>query len=197
MARTFASKSALSEAIALINAGQIDKAAGLCRSAIDRNPDDINMLALLGATLLKSRNISEAEKYLRQAIKLAPTFAKPHEDLGHLLLERGQPEEAAGILETATRLDPDLDHAFFNLGKALSMLGKGKEADLAFEQSFELNPERKNLALAAEHQAAGRLKEAKQLVESAPAAVKEGVSKSEAEDIKKQLEETGATVELK
>jgi large subunit ribosomal protein L7/L12 len=41
------------------------------------------------------------------------------------------------------------------------------------------------------------LKEAKQLVESAPAAVKEGVSKSEADDIKKQLEETGATVELK
>lgn len=41
------------------------------------------------------------------------------------------------------------------------------------------------------------LKEAKQLVESAPAAVKEGASKSEAEDIKKQLEEAGATVELK
>ncbi|MGU9957075.1 MAG: 50S ribosomal protein L7/L12 [Arenicellales bacterium WSBS_2016_MAG_OTU3] len=41
------------------------------------------------------------------------------------------------------------------------------------------------------------LKEAKDLVEGAPAAVKEGVSKDEAEDIKKQLEEVGATVELK
>ena len=41
------------------------------------------------------------------------------------------------------------------------------------------------------------LKEAKDLVESAPAAVKEGVSKSDAEDIKKQLEEAGATVEIK
>lgn len=41
------------------------------------------------------------------------------------------------------------------------------------------------------------LKEAKDLVESAPCAVKEGVSKDEAEDVKKQLEETGATVELK
>ena len=38
---------------------------------------------------------------------------------------------------------------------------------------------------------------AKQLVESAPAPVKEGVNKDEAEDIKKQLEEAGATVELK
>jgi len=41
------------------------------------------------------------------------------------------------------------------------------------------------------------LKEAKDLVESAPKAVKEGVSKAEAEDIKKQLEEVGATVEIK
>ncbi len=41
------------------------------------------------------------------------------------------------------------------------------------------------------------LKEAKALVESAPAPVKEGVSKDEAEEIKKQLEEAGASVEIK
>ena len=41
------------------------------------------------------------------------------------------------------------------------------------------------------------LKEAKDLVESAPKAVKEGISKDEAEEIKKKLEEAGATVELK
>ncbi|MFA4910442.1 MAG: 50S ribosomal protein L7/L12 [Desulfobacteria bacterium] len=40
------------------------------------------------------------------------------------------------------------------------------------------------------------LKEAKDLVESAPKAVKEGVLKAEIEDIKKQLEEVGATVEI-
>jgi large subunit ribosomal protein L7/L12 len=41
------------------------------------------------------------------------------------------------------------------------------------------------------------LKEAKDLVEGAPKTVKEGVSKTEAEDIKKKLEEAGAKVELK
>jgi len=41
------------------------------------------------------------------------------------------------------------------------------------------------------------LTEAKTLVESAPKAVKEGVNKAEAEKLKKQLEEAGATVELK
>ena len=41
------------------------------------------------------------------------------------------------------------------------------------------------------------LKEAKEMVEGAPATVKEGASKEEGEEIKKQLEEAGASVELK
>ena len=41
------------------------------------------------------------------------------------------------------------------------------------------------------------LKEAKDLVEAAPKAVKEGISKAEAEELKTKLEEAGATVELK
>lgn len=41
------------------------------------------------------------------------------------------------------------------------------------------------------------LKEAKDLVESAPANIKEGVSKDEADDLKKKIEEAGASVEIK
>jgi large subunit ribosomal protein L7/L12 len=41
------------------------------------------------------------------------------------------------------------------------------------------------------------LKEAKDMVEGAPTTIKEAASKSDAEDLKKQLEEVGATVELK
>ncbi|MCF6323645.1 MAG: 50S ribosomal protein L7/L12 [Gammaproteobacteria bacterium] len=41
------------------------------------------------------------------------------------------------------------------------------------------------------------LKEAKTLVEGAPSPIKEGASKDEAEDVKKQLEEAGAEVEIK
>jgi large subunit ribosomal protein L7/L12 len=41
------------------------------------------------------------------------------------------------------------------------------------------------------------LKEAKELVDSAPKAVKEGLAKAEAEGLKKQLEDAGAEVELK
>ena len=41
------------------------------------------------------------------------------------------------------------------------------------------------------------LKEAKDLVEAVPSVVKEGINKDESEEIKKQLEEAGATVEIK
>ena len=41
------------------------------------------------------------------------------------------------------------------------------------------------------------LKEAKALVDEAPSSIKEGISKDDAEDMKKQLEEAGASVELK
>ena len=41
------------------------------------------------------------------------------------------------------------------------------------------------------------LREAKELVESAPASVKEGIEQSEADELKKKLEEVGATVEIK
>lgn len=41
------------------------------------------------------------------------------------------------------------------------------------------------------------LKEAKELVDSAPSNVREGISKAEAEDIKKQIEEVGGTIEIK
>ena len=51
-------------------------------------------------------------------------------------------------------------------------------------------------AIRAEIQGLG-LKEAKELVDSAPKAIKEGVAKDEAESIKKMFEEAGATVEVK
>lgn len=163
MNRPFATKSTLFETIELINAGRIDRAEAICRAAVERNDQDVNMTALLGATLFKARKIKEAERWLRHTMKIAPKFAKPWSDLGQLLVETRRPEEAVEVLETAVRLDAGEDNAWFNLGKARAMLGRGSAADQAFEKSFELNPGRKALALAAEHQQAGRWTEAEQL----------------------------------
>ena len=163
MRHAAALRATFAEAIELINKGSADEAEKLCRETLEAHPEDINIVALLGAILVKKRELPEAETWLRKATELAPSFAKPHEDLGHALLQQARPKEAVEALRTAVRLDPSLELAYLNLGKALAMLGKGKEADAAFEKSFELNPERKNLALAAEQQQQGNYREAARL----------------------------------
>ena len=61
----------------------------------------------------------------------------------------------------------------------------------------EIGPKKINVIKAVRQLTALGLKEAKDLVESAPAPIQEGVSKEAAEDAKKVLEEAGASVELK
>jgi tetratricopeptide (TPR) repeat protein len=159
----FAPRALFDEAIALITSGELSAAELHCQRALEAHPRDVNMLALLGAILIKLERPSEAESRLLEAIKLAPTFAKPHEDLGRLLAQRGRAADARPHLERAVRLDPQLDAAWFTLGKVLAVLGDGAGADEAFERSFALSPERRLMALAAEHQKEGRPKEAEQL----------------------------------
>ena len=121
------------------------------------------MRALLGALFVKQDRPVEAEVTLRKVIASAPAFAKPAEDLGYLLVSTGRAADALPFLERAVDLDPSLERAWFNLGKALAMLGRGREADAAFEKSFALSPDRRDMALAAEHQKFGRLEEAERM----------------------------------
>ena len=60
----------------------------------------------------------------------------------------------------------------------------------------EIGPNKINVIKAVRTVTALGLKEAKELVESAPTAVKEGVAKDEADDVKAKLEEAGAAVEM-
>jgi len=158
-----APKSLFDEALGLITSGDLGRAESRCRAALEKYPRDVNMRALLGALLMKLERAEEAEAMLRQVIDEAPTFAKPHEDLGRLLVGRNRASEAVPLLERATGLDPKLENAWFSLGRALAMLGHGKEADAAFERCFELSPEKRLMALAAEHQKEGRLEDAEKL----------------------------------
>jgi tetratricopeptide (TPR) repeat protein len=157
------SKALFNEAIGLIQAGQLAEAESRCLAALEQHPDDVNMQALLGALFVKMDRPAEAEATLRRVIEAAPSFAKPAEDLGYLLVQSNRPADALPFLERATRLDPSLERAWFNLGKALALLGRGKEADAAFEKCFERSPERRLMALAAEHQKEGRTEEAERL----------------------------------
>ena len=100
----------------------------------------------------------------------------------------------------------DLIKAFeerFNVSAAAVAVAAGP-AVAAVEEQTEFNVEltsfgaNKVAVIKAVREATGLgLKEAKDLVEGAPAVLKEGVSKEEAEELKKKLEEAGAEVKLK
>ena len=158
-----APKALFNEALGLIQAGRLADAEACCRAALTEHPGDVNMQALLGALLVKLDRRVEAEAMLRRVIEAAPSFAKPAEDLGYLLVNTGRAADALPFLERATRLDPSLERAWFSLGKSLAQLDRGTEADAAFEKSFALSPERRDMALAAEHQKEGRLEDAERL----------------------------------
>lgn len=146
-----------------LQAHETEQAVISCRAALATYPDDINILALLGAALGDLRRYEEAEAILTQAIELAPTFSQPYVDLGSLLAQQQRVEEAIPLLEKALRLDDKLEEAHFQLGKAFAQLGHGAAADAAFERSFALSPVRHSMTLAAQHHQAGELQEAEKL----------------------------------
>ncbi len=91
----------------------------------------------------------------------------------------------------------------FNVSAAAVAVAAGPAAAAAEEQS-EFNVEltsfgaNKVAVIKAVREVTGLgLKEAKDMVEGAPAVLKEAVSKEEAEELKKKLEETGATITIK
>ncbi len=92
----------------------------------------------------------------------------------------------------------------FGVSAAAAVAVAGGDAGAAAEEQTEFDVvmtsfgEKKVAVIKAVRGATGLgLKEAKDLVESAPHAIKEGVEKAEAEELKKTLEEAGASVEIK
>ena len=76
--------------------------------------------------------------------------------------------------------------------------GAPTEDQSEFEVSLkEIGPNKINVIKAVREVTSLGLREAKELVESAPTAIKEGIAKEEADEIKGKLEEAGAAVEVK
>jgi len=159
------SKQAINDIFRLINSEQIEQAEQSCRSYLEINPDDVNVLGLLGAVLLKLDQLADAKSVLEKTIQLEPAFAKPHEDMGRLCLRAGNPEPAVRFFETAIRLDGGQATAYGGLAKALSLLGKDDAAKAARQEYLKLSPIAQKLAEATSLIAAGKASEAEQVCE--------------------------------
>ena len=126
--------------LTLARADRLEEAMKLCRDHLSRLPDDVNLVALLGALLLRKGDYDEARGCLERAIELEPGFAKPHEDLGALYLATQRPADAIGAFETAIGLEPRQPSAFFGLATALERSGRREEAARARATFLALSP---------------------------------------------------------
>jgi len=144
----------------LVKSGQFEQAELECRSFLERRPDDINVLGLLGAVLLKLGKSSDARQVLEKTIRLEPEFAKPHEDLGMLSLHEGNAGQAILYFEEAIRLDGNQAGAYAGLAEALGRLGHYEAAREAQDRHMRLSPIAQALEKASNFLAANLIAEA-------------------------------------
>ena len=154
---------AFEDIFSLINSGQFEHAEKQCKSYLEENPDDVNVLGLLGVVLLRIGKITDAKPILEKTIRLEPNFAKPHEDLGMLCLYEGNPERAVQYFEEAIRLDGSQAGAYAGLAKALARLGEYEAANEAEKRHLELSPITQALAKARKLLAAGQTTKAEEV----------------------------------
>jgi tetratricopeptide (TPR) repeat protein len=145
-----------------VRAGETDAAERICRDALERYSDDVNLLGMLGAILLKKREWREAERMLLRTIELEPAFARPHEDLGALYLASNQPDRAVPYFQRAIKLEPGLGSAQRGLAVALQRSDRRDEAAELLRQLEHSSPAPGRLAQASELRRRGELEAAEQ-----------------------------------
>jgi len=129
-----------------LGAERLDEAESLCRQALQAEPDDVNVLGILGAILLRKQQVDEAESLLLRTVELEPAFAKPHEDLGLLYLDRDDAQKALSFFEKALALEPSLQAAQRGIAVALQRLGRNDEAEAARARCLASSPAAQSLA---------------------------------------------------
>jgi len=106
--------------------------------------------------------------------------------------------DLAAYLKETHGIEPAAGGAVMMAGPAGAAAAPAEEAKTTFDVILKGAGDKKIQVIKVVRQYTGLgLKEAKDLVEAAPKAIKEGLTKEEAEKIKKELEEQGAQVELK
>ena len=152
--------------ISLLKSGARAEAESVCRESIQRDPGDVNFMALLGTILAERNEWREAEECLRHAIRVAPGHARAHEDLGTVLLNQGQHAAALPLLEKAAELMPNNPAIFTKLGGALSALGRSESAQRALAKASALSPTQAKLEQASRLFAEGKFRAAEQLAQA-------------------------------
>jgi tetratricopeptide (TPR) repeat protein len=128
------------EALRHHQAGRLDKAETLYRSAIADNPRHADSHYNLGLIALRKGAHETAVEWLRRAVDLQPANAEAWTNLGSALQALGRLEEAIGAFRTSLDLRPDDARVHYNLALALGQARRHQDATVCFRAAITLNP---------------------------------------------------------
>ena len=112
--------------------GKLDQAQRSFRIALDQEPDNTRVLALLGLTYFRGNQFDEARPIYEQLVAKAPTDPSHRLNLGLVYLKVNESEKAISSLEASRALDPSQGRAISYLGLAYARAGRYAEAYRSF-----------------------------------------------------------------
>jgi tetratricopeptide (TPR) repeat protein len=121
--------------------GQLERAAGCCRAALNLWPNYPEALCNLGLAQQGLGKKAEAVEHFRQALELRPEFATAHNNLGIVLRDLGKLDEALEHFRRAVELEPGFAPGRTNLGQMLLDRGQAEEALPHCQEAVRLQPD--------------------------------------------------------
>jgi hypothetical protein len=112
--------------------GNLSVAQQQFREALDAEPDNVRVLALLGLTYFRGNQFAEARPIYESLVERAPTDASHRLNLGLVYLKLNESDKAIGSLEASRALDPSQGRAVSYLGLAYARAGRYAEAYRSF-----------------------------------------------------------------
>jgi tetratricopeptide (TPR) repeat protein len=121
--------------------GNLERAEYFYKKALQKQPDNPDILHMLGVLFCQLANYDSAVKYIRKALQFKPSdIASAYCNLGVALQEKGQIDEAISQYQRAVEINPLFAKAYCNLGVALHYKGETDEAISQYRKAVGINP---------------------------------------------------------
>lgn len=127
-------------AIQLFQSGAVARAMDICNQLLERNPNQPEVLHLLGLIELKAGHSSTAQSLIARALSFSPGQAEFHNDMGLVCMEMGRYESALVSFRTAIAIQPKMVNAHYNSGLSHKFLGDDLSAAQAFVSALRYDP---------------------------------------------------------
>jgi len=114
------------------------EAGHVYRQILAQDPNQPDVLHLLGLISIQSGDAGAGIELIRQAIRINPQSVQYLNNLGIALTNSGQPEEAITVLSRSIQLKTDEAESHYNLANALQLNGQSDEAIAGYRRAIQL-----------------------------------------------------------